>query len=497
MTNKLFILYIIFLLSGLSLLAQKKQLPDIYLDINMQQTNVRSVLDTISACTGYYFSYSNTLLNDTTSVNIETDSTALENILQMLIPHKQWSAQIQNQHIILKGTGNYRYRKIYGKVTDAKDPLIAASVYLKNALKGVITNEDGEFIIKIEPKNAHDTLIISHIGYKRQAIALNAIKNDTVSVKLNKHSIILEEIIVTAANARTLVKKMLQKIPAGYPAQNTNYTSFYREEVRKGNRYQYFSEAVLKVFKNSYKSIINTERIQRLQSRTLKKSGTKDTILLKIKSGLQTALYLDIVRYQPSFIHPHRIDEYRYQLKHTTYLNDEMIYVINFEPKPGTQARYQGKLLINALHYTLEGADFSYADSRKQALNELLSSRSNRVKIKPRQAEYSIRYKRINNTWYLHYIRSSLSAKMKKKGDWFYRNYTTNSSFYVVKIDTVEVRKPGRRRSINPQIIFSDREFSYTPNFWGKYDYYKPSDRIIEDLKKMEKVNRLEQYIAK
>ncbi|WP_462281899.1 carboxypeptidase-like regulatory domain-containing protein [Salinivirga cyanobacteriivorans] len=469
--------------------AQEKA-NDTLISLKLEQTNIRTVLDTISASSGYLFSYNSQYLNDTTKIDINVDSASIGDIIKLIANDRDVQLVRKNRHIIIKKAPRKNYFTLTGSVKSNKEPLIAASVYFKNTFQGVITNADGEFVLKVQSQSKEDTLVFSHLGYYSMEIPLQEIENNHIDVTLKTHSIKLEEIIVSGASARTIVKKMMENLNAHYPKKDVAYTGFYREEVKRGNDYQYFSEAVLKVYKNNYQKTINTERIQRIQSRTIKSASKKDSVLLKIKSGLRTSLYLDVVRNRPSFMHPLTLEHYTYKIERTSYINGEMVYIINFNPIAGTKVRYQGQMVINAENFALEGVDFAYAESRKDALEELVSKRSRGVKKKFNQASYKVRYKRIGNTWYLQRTETLLSVKVKKSGNWFYKPYTSQTAFYVVNTDTTNIQKPRRRESINPSVIFSDETFDYTPEFWGQYDYFKPSDKVINDLKKIEQIER-------
>ena len=484
---KIWLFFVLFF--PLQILAQEK-MSDSLISINLQNTTIRHLLDSVSAQKGFLFSYDSELLNDTTKVNIDADSATIEEIIKLVTHGKPVDLVRKKRHIIIKEATKSEFQSIEGSVKHRNQPLIAASVYLKNSFRGVITNDDGEFVLKVPDHSLNDTLVVSHLGYNPKFIPLQSIEKGQVEIRLQAHSVILEEVIVSGASARTIIKTMLENLEAHYPSSDVTYTSFYREEVKRGSNYQYFSEAVLKVYKNSYQGLVNMERIQRLQSRTIKSASKKDSVLLKIKSGLRTSLYLDVVRNRPTFIHPQTIEQYRYKLDGTSYIDGDMIYLIRFEPKPGANVRYEGTLYVNAQYYALEGVDFAYASTRKDALEELVSKRSRGVKKKFNQASYKIRYKQIGSTWYLQRTETTLSVKVKKKNNWFYKPYTSQTLFLVLNTDTTNMSRPRRKESVNPSVIFSDEVFKYTPDFWGKYDYFKPSDQVIRDLKKMQEVER-------
>ena len=53
--------------------------------------------------------------------------------------------------------------KVFGTVTDGKEPVIGASIRVKNGNQGTITDMDGNFKLDVAPGTE---LLISYVGYK-------------------------------------------------------------------------------------------------------------------------------------------------------------------------------------------------------------------------------------------------------------------------------------------------------------------------------------------
>ncbi|PLX25280.1 MAG: hypothetical protein C0599_00925 [Salinivirgaceae bacterium] len=466
-------------------LEHKVQIPD-------SLTYARQIIDFLSIKTQYYFSYDSDLINDTAQVNFSnTDSIAVKKVIYKLSGTKNISFKITSSHVIITRKAQKPINNVVnGKVSDNGKPLYGATVYLKNSLKGVITNADGEFILKFPNDQSIDTLIVSYIGYFTQTIPIKKPVNKEITIELKPHVFTLNEIVVTGANAETIIRKMLSNFKHAYPKQNITYHTFYREEVKIEDNYKYFSEAVLEVFKNSYTHMLNTERIKVIQSRTFR-SVTGDSLLLKIKSGLRTSLYLDVVRYQPDFLHVQTLDRYNYTIDEVKLQDNDLIYIISFRPKTHSEdALYTGKIFINGQSSTLKKVEFQYASHQKHKLKELLSNNYERLHVKPVQASYEIQYINMENTCYLQYINTDIQLKLRKKKDWFSTPISVKSSSYVVGVDTLNVSKPTKKETVNPSVVFSESNFSYEPEFWGKYNFLKPSNKVIGDLKKMIEVKK-------
>ncbi len=83
---------------------------------------------------------------------------------------------------------------INGIVIDSKtgDPIIGASVLIKNKQSGTITDFDGRFVLKVEKYPT--TIIVKYIGYKSQEYVMKSGKEFTI--RLSEDSELLDEVVV-------------------------------------------------------------------------------------------------------------------------------------------------------------------------------------------------------------------------------------------------------------------------------------------------------------
>ena len=95
--------------------------------------------------------------------------------------------------LLITFIGHAQAIEIKGTVTDSKDkqPLSGANVIVKNSKKGVKTNLDGSYSIKV---NANDILVFSNIGFTSKEIKVDnaQVLNITLVEEVNK----LEEIVI-------------------------------------------------------------------------------------------------------------------------------------------------------------------------------------------------------------------------------------------------------------------------------------------------------------
>ena len=107
-----------------------------------------------------------------------------------------------------------------GKVVDEnKEPLIGATVAVKQLSKGTLTDSDGKFQLKL-PKGTHK-IEISYLGFKTRYFTQKMLKNETISVELFSDLTNLDEVLVSAV-----------RVKADAPVTHSNLS---KKEIAKRN----------------------------------------------------------------------------------------------------------------------------------------------------------------------------------------------------------------------------------------------------------------------
>ena len=91
---------------------------------------------------------------------------------------------------------------VRGMVIDAEDkePVIGASVVIDGTNKGVATNVDGQFALKLPSETS---LVISYIGYKKQKVHVSSLlhsDNNVIVLEADDLSGIAEEVVTVSPN---------------------------------------------------------------------------------------------------------------------------------------------------------------------------------------------------------------------------------------------------------------------------------------------------------
>ena len=115
---------------------------------------------------------------------------------------------------------NAQERLLSGKIVNQNnEPLSGASVIAKGLNKGVATDEEGNF--KLRLVEGRYTLQISFIGYQSKEQEINLIADDSILIILSSNEYVLDEVLVSAvrANSNTPV----------------TFTNFDKKEIAKRN----------------------------------------------------------------------------------------------------------------------------------------------------------------------------------------------------------------------------------------------------------------------
>jgi hypothetical protein len=98
-----------------------------------------------------------------------------------------------------------------GKITGNKEALPFASVYVKSTSKGVNSNDEGKYTLKLE-KGTY-TIIFQYVGYTKKEIVIELNENKSMDVSLNADGISLLEVVVKAGEdpAYPIMRKAIKK----------------------------------------------------------------------------------------------------------------------------------------------------------------------------------------------------------------------------------------------------------------------------------------------
>ena len=142
-----------------------------------------------------------------------------------------------------------------GKVLDQTtgEPVVFATVRIKDQTKGVITNMDGSFRLPLSYREDGESIEISSMGYEKKEYKLLELSpRDINIIRLKPGVLSLAEAIVKGKKPRKLsavqiVRRAIKGIPKNYPSREFATIGYYRDYQIKKDRYVNLNEAILEV----------------------------------------------------------------------------------------------------------------------------------------------------------------------------------------------------------------------------------------------------------
>ena len=187
-----------------------------------------------------------------------------------------------------------------GKVVDSEtgEPLVFASVAVKETNVATVTNIDGEFVIKISETQTSRNLEVTFLGYKNRTVPLTEMREDGYKnvISLTPAPIPIKEIIVKPLDPEAIVRSAISRIGRNYVDEPNLMTAFYRETIRKNRTYVSIGEAVVEIFKAPYNSDLRYDGARIYKGRKGSDVERMDTVLFKLQGGPVSVLQLDIVK---------------------------------------------------------------------------------------------------------------------------------------------------------------------------------------------------------
>ena len=146
--------------------------------IHQQNTDLKTILNSIRKQTGYYFIYTKAVIQKAKPVTIDVTNQSISDVLNLVLKDQHLSYEIKDKVIIITQSPVIENNitaippvDVKGKISDSKgESLIGASVRVKGSSKGAITDVNGNFTISGIEDNA--VLVVSYAGYVTQEIPL-------------------------------------------------------------------------------------------------------------------------------------------------------------------------------------------------------------------------------------------------------------------------------------------------------------------------------------
>lgn len=376
-----------------------------------------------------------------------------------------------------------------GKVTDAKTRKPMAHVSVTDRSVGTVTNEAGEFILKLQ--KAPQTVTFSCLGYKTQQLSAAALDGVRVEVRMEPSSVMLDEIVVQGADAKELVLKAMEKISDNYPKVPNLLRGFYRETVAKRNHFTSISEGVVDVYKTAYNKSDWRDGVAILKGRRLLSQRPSDTLSVKLQGGPVLPIMLDVVKEKDVLLNPEELDNYTFRYVTMSKADDRNQYVVEIAPLlVMPYALYHGRLYIDqeTLAFTRIDLSLDMNDTDK-VTQMILRKKPSGLRFTPHELSIYIDYKTDDGVTRINYIRNVIRFRCDWKRKLFKSNYTVTSEMVVTDRQEGKDLKPIKNRdTFNRKDNFYDKVVYFEdPSFWGKDNIIEPTEDLLKGIEKIKK----------
>jgi hypothetical protein len=381
-------------------------------------------------------------------------------------------------------------RYLTGVIVDEEsfEPLPFATLGLKNKGKGTVTNNNGEFGLKITPDLFNDTLSISYLGYIRKEIPVRQAFQDELSIYIMKREFIsIPEIIIKNQIPQEIIYKTILAIRKNYSNDPVLMTGFYREGVLKKRELQNYSEAVVQIYKSSAVSSILGDQMKIYKSRKIDNIKRSDTLAVRLKAGLSTCLELDGTKHLFDFLSRESMPDYRYRLSDIVTYDDETAYEIEFEQREDIdQPLYKGVIYINTSDFAILHAEFELNQILIHKMKEsFIYNSSKGFNTWPVSVKYSVSYRKINDVYFLNHVRGDMIFSSRQKKKLFSTQFLVFFELAITDIEHKNVRRFDREELAPIHSVFSRTITNYDPDFWGDQDFLRPEDNLMKALMNM------------
>lgn len=367
---------------------------------------------------------------------------------------------------------------VQGNVVDAVSgrPMESVHVSVPGRHYATVTNADGDFTIKSDQPVSE--VVFSYLGYR--TLRQKAV-GGPLRVRLTPESMPLAEASIITGDPREILGEAIRRIPDNYSKNPELLECFYRETVRKRNRYIFVSEAVARLYKTGYDGNIYRDRAALEKSRILLSQRRTDTLSVKMQGGPTQALTFDVVKNPEILFDEEELQLYEFEMGMPTYIGDRLQFVIHFHPgsRPVDWALYHGTLYIDRelLSFTRIEMSLDMSDIDK-ATRMMIIKKPLTLRATPKELSVVISYRLKDGKSRLEYFRSTMRFNCDWKKRLFATAYAVVNELVVTDLrePAVPIPRAEAFRSVD-YLIEKAAEFQ-DPDFWKDYNIIEPSESL-------------------
>jgi hypothetical protein len=368
-----------------------------------------------------------------------------------------------------------------GHIADANssEPVIAASIGIKDQAAGTIANEEGDFQLTADKT---DVILISCIGYKTLAVGASEFASETKKIVLQPDEIALEEIIMSKKPIYEILEEVIET-SRGRFNKPIVLNTYYREFVKMNGKYTKFSDALVDYHITGTTKKTKSDVIVK-QNRAVRVFKDDDeafeaSSLFNVQNGTDSDYEFKFFSHM--LFKSRNYEEYDFRLKSKKNANGKEMLTILFEPKADSdEAVYKGSVTYDPdtkLVYDLEVSGVPSKAGNIKQINILL------FRIAIQDVKLHVMYKMTGNNYLLSY--NSRYAKVKI---W---NKKTYNDVIESKCDLI-VTNFSTESGYDKKTVYKGKNLyklgsTYTEKFWQQNNSIVLTDEEQAIIRSLEK----------
>ncbi|MGE4289155.1 MAG: carboxypeptidase-like regulatory domain-containing protein [Salinivirgaceae bacterium] len=464
--------------------------------LEVSEQTLDKVLDKLSAHCNCYFTYNARQIDGDQKVSLTCNAWPLKQVLDSLLKNPVFNYEIINNQVVIhpiaparsvKNLTDEEFLILKGKIVHqgTSKPLPFASIALKNTYLGGISNENGSFNLKIPAKYKNDTLVFSYLGFTNRQLPLSGFPDSGI-IALNEAVVPLQEVMVRSKDPLFLIKKARSVLDQTHQQKTFAFEAFYRESIQTNKRYVVYSEALINGSIPERNRLFTNQRVELIKTRKFTDIRLEDTVMVKLRGGMDACFQLDIVRQFPDFLSDEGLWLYHYQLIDMVAWQNQLVYVIGFKQrKEASEAQFEGSLYISSSDYAILGAEFYFEPNKlNRSMNLFVVRKSKTIRVKPVETHYRVSYVQVNGKYYPQHVQGELQVKVRKRHELFTKNFTTSMELFYTSYTDGEFTRVPRRDLFQTTSVFSDAMERYDIGFWQNQTIIVPEEDILEAFRK-------------
>ena len=460
---------------------------------------IYQLLKEVSEQSGYSFLYDSRIIENDKKVAVKKGEYTLKDAIFAITGNNLLQIDLLGNHILLRLTdvieditkknrdNNITAIVLRGAIYDSEtlEPIPYVNIGITDATTGSVSNQNGEFQLIVHDHTDASQIKLSHIGYETLVADISLLSGRLMDFFLKPQAIVLQEITVSAADPVQVLNDILRHKAQNYSLEPAYLTCFYREGIEHKQRNIDLTEAVLQIYKSGSMYDSEYDQAKLIKKRRVVNQQMNDTILPRMKSGINSCLVLDIIKEIPDFIDPANNSLYTYFFNHVTTIDNRLVNVITFKQKPVVkEPLYTGDLYVDAESKALLEVRFEINPRHvDKATNTFVAKKTRDLNLSLQEAKYMVSYKpATDGMYYINHIRGDIVFKVRKKNHLFSNPLHFWFEMVTCKIDTEDVKGFPRNERLLPDRIFAETKHAYDQNFWENFNLILPEERLLETM---------------